>query len=98
MQRFSSYARLVKPKKTSAGKSAGSGGGKIGNQHLKWAFSEAGVLMLRQSEQGKKYMKQLERKHPKAKALAVLDHKLGKTVYFMLLRKEGFDAGKFFAH
>ena len=98
VQRFSSYARLIKPKKTSDGKKAGSGGCKIGNQHLKWAFSEAGVLMLRQSEQAKKYMKRLERKYPKAKALAVLDHKLGKTVYFMLLRKEGFDAGKFFAH
>lgn len=98
VQRFCSYARLIKPKKTSAGKNAGSGGGKIGNQHLKWAFSEAGVLMLRQSEQAKQYMKVLERRHPKAKALAVLDHKLGKTVYHMLLRKEGFDAGKFFAH
>ena len=33
VQQFSSYARLIKPKKTSAGKSAGGGGGKIGNAH-----------------------------------------------------------------
>ena len=98
MQHFSSYARLIKPKKTSAGKSAGSGGGKIGNQHLKWAFSEAAVLLLRQSEQAKHYLKRLERKHAKGKAISVLSHRLGKAVYFMLLRKEGFNQEKFFAH
>jgi transposase len=35
VQHFASYARLIKPKKTSAGKTTGGGGGKIGNQHLK---------------------------------------------------------------
>src|SRR5262249_30530640 len=38
---FLSYARLIRPLKTSAGKVTGGGGGKIGNAHLKWAFSEA---------------------------------------------------------
>ncbi len=98
VQQFSSYARLIKPMKRSAGKAAGSGGGKIGNQHLKWAFSEATALLLRQSEQAKLYYKRLQRKHPKGKALGVLSHKLGKAVYFMLLRQEGFNAEKFFAH
>jgi len=41
---FLSYARLVRPQKTSAGKVTGGGGGKIGNAHLKWAFSEAACL------------------------------------------------------
>ena len=98
VQQFSSYARLIKPKKTSAGKTTGSGGGKIGNQHLKWAFSEASVLLLKQSERAKEYLKRLQRKHPKAKALSILSHRLGKAVYFILLRKEGFNADKFFAH
>ena len=40
VQQFSSYARLIKPKKTSAGKTTGGGGRKIGSAHLKWAFSE----------------------------------------------------------
>ena len=31
----------------SAGKEKGSGGKKIGNAHLKWAFSEAACLMMR---------------------------------------------------
>jgi transposase len=38
---FLSYARLIRPMKTSAGKVTGGGGAKIGNAHLKWAFSEA---------------------------------------------------------
>jgi transposase len=41
---FLSYARLIRPLKTSAGKVKG-GGGKIGNAHLKWAFSEAACLL-----------------------------------------------------
>ena len=48
VQRFSSYCRLVKPEHRSAGKRTGSGGAKIGNAHLKWAFSEAAVLLARQ--------------------------------------------------
>ncbi len=38
---FISYCRLVKPAHESAGKKHGSGNSKIGNVHLKWAFSEA---------------------------------------------------------
>jgi transposase len=45
VQNFVSYARLVKPKKESAGKVSGSGGAKIGNANLKWASSEAAVLL-----------------------------------------------------
>ena len=38
---FISYCRLVKPARESAGKNQGSKNSKIGNVHLKWAFSEA---------------------------------------------------------
>ncbi len=38
VQKFASYARLVKCKAESAGKSYGTQGNKIGNAHLKWAF------------------------------------------------------------
>ena len=44
---FVSYARLVKYAKESAGKRHGTCGKKIGNVHLKWAFSEASVLFLK---------------------------------------------------
>ena len=97
-QHFCSYARLVKPEKKSAGKTTGGGGRKIGNHHLKWAFSEATVLMLAKSDPAKKYLKRLMKKGSKAKALGTMAHRLGKAVYFMLQRKEAFNPSYFFAH
>jgi transposase len=47
VQQFASYARLVKCAKESAGKKHGTSGAKMGNVHLKWAFSEAAVLFVR---------------------------------------------------
>ena len=55
VQDFASYARLVKCKAESAGKSYGTQGNKIGNAHLKWAFSEAAVLYLRGNDHAKRY-------------------------------------------
>jgi transposase len=52
VQEFLSYARLVKAQKSSAGKVLGHSGKKIGNAHLKWAFSEAAVLFLRGNPEG----------------------------------------------
>ena len=72
-------------------------GSKMGNRHLKWAFSEATVLFLRESDQAKTYLARLESKHGKGKALSILSAKLGRAVYFMLLRKEPFDQERFFA-
>ncbi len=63
-------------------------GSKIGNAHLKWAFSEAIVLMLRESTDVMKYKAKLKRKHGKVKALIILAHKIGRAVYYMLKRKE----------
>ncbi len=97
MQQFCSYARLVKGQKVSAGKRLGTMGSKMGNRHLKWAFSEATVLLLRESERAKVYLARLESKHGKGKALSILSAKLGRAVYFMLLRKEPFDQERFFA-
>ena len=34
----------------------------------------------------------------KARALGILNHKIGKAVFFMLLRQEGFNQNKFFAN
>ena len=48
---FLSYARLVTPRHTSDGKVTGGGGAKIGNAHLKWAFSEAVPAMIRVCDQ-----------------------------------------------
>lgn len=95
VQDFASYCCLVKPKKESAGKVYGSSGNKIGNAHLKWAFSEAAVGFLRNNPQGQAYLARLENKHGKAKALTALAHKLARAVYHMLQRKEAFDLNRF---
>jgi transposase len=95
VQDFVSYSRLVKSAKESAGKRYGTSGAKIGNAHLKWAFSEAAVLSLKQSPEIKKYKAKLVKKHGKAKALTILAHKIGRAVYYMLKRKEVFNIDKF---
>ena len=91
VQAFASYARLVKCSKESGGKRLRTSGKKIGNAHLKWAFSEAAVLFLRGNEPGQKLLARLEKKHDKGKALSILAHKPGRAVYYMLKRKIAFD-------
>jgi len=98
VQDFVSYCRLVKPKKESAGKTYGFIGAKIGNAHLKWAFSEAAVLFLRNNPQGQAYVARLEKTHSKGKALTILAHKLARAVYYMLRRNEAFDMKRFLNH
>jgi len=75
----------------------GTSGKKIGNVHLKWAFSEAAVLFLRRNPDARKYREKLQRKHGKAKSLTILAHKLARAVYYILKRKEVFHPESFFA-
>jgi transposase len=95
VQEFASYARLVKCAHTSAGQVSGSGGAKMGNVHLKWAFSEAAVLFLRHAPGGKKMLGAIEKKHGKGKALSILAHKIGRAVFYMLSRGTVFSLEKF---
>jgi transposase len=98
VQDFASYARLVKCKKESNGKTYGTSGKKIGNAHLKWAFSEASVLFIKGNEPAKKYLDRLTQKHGKGKALSILGHKLGRAAYYMLKNKVAFEQEKFLSH
>ena len=95
VQKFASYSRLVKCKAESAGKTYGTQGNKIGNAHLKWAFSEAAVLYLRGNEKAQKYLLKLQKRMSKAKALSALAHKLGRCIYFMLKNETVFDEKRF---
>jgi transposase len=97
VQEFASYARLVKCGHQSAGKKLGTGGAKMGNVHLKWAFSEAAVLFLRHTKDGKKILARIEKKHGKGKALSILAHKIGRAVFYMLSRGTVFSMDKFLA-
>jgi transposase len=56
VQDFASYCRLVKCAKESAGKRSGTSGSNIGNAHLKWAFSEAAVLFLRDNPAAQQFL------------------------------------------
>ena len=96
VQEFVSYCRLVKCAKESAGKRYGTSGKKIGNAYLKWAFSEAAMLFLRNNPAGQKYLARLVKKHGKGKALTVLAHKLARAVYYLLKRDTAFNMDKFF--
>lgn len=95
VQSFCSYARLVKCPKESAGKRYGVG--KIGNAHLKWAFGEAAVLFMRESERAKQYVARMAQKHGKGKAISILAHKLGRAVYYVWKRNDAFDENYFFS-
>lgn len=96
VQTFCSYCRLVKCAKESAGKKMGTSGAKMGNAHLKWAFSEAAVLFLRGNPPAMAYLNKLTKKFGKGKAISILAHKLGRAVYFMMKRNDVFDQRYFF--
>ena len=95
VQDFVSYCRLVKSQKSSAGKVMGTSGAKIGNAHLKWAFSEAAVFFLRKNPRGQKHLDRLRSKHGKGKALSILAARIGRASYYMLRRGSAFDMDRF---
>lgn len=68
----------MKPGKESNGKNYGHSGKEIGNAHLRWAFGETVV-------------QRLASKHGKGKALAILLHRLGRAIYYMLKNQVPFD-------
>jgi transposase len=92
---FLSYARLVRCAHESAGKRVGSGGKKVGNAHLRWAFAEAACLFLRGSERAKRWKQEQAAQRGEGKALAILAAKLGRAVYHMLRKREAFDEQRF---
>jgi transposase len=94
---FLSYARLVACTHESAGKVKGVGGRKIGNAHLKWAFAEAASLMLRSFPAAKAWMQRQAKKRGAKKAHAILEAKIGRTVYHLWRKQAAFDAKKFLA-
>jgi transposase len=95
VQDFVSYCRLVKCAKESAGKRYGTSGAQIGNAYLKWAFSEAAVLFLRDNPTGQKYLTKLENTHGQGKALTLLAQQRARAVYYLFTRHTAFDLHTF---
>ena len=69
-----------------------------GSMHGDLALSEAAVSLIRHLPQSSRLHDRLKRKYGKGKALSILAHKLGRTVYFMLKRNQAFDADRFLAN
>jgi transposase len=92
---FLSYARLVRCAHESAGKVLGSGGKKIGNASLRWAFGEAACLFLRSSERAKAWKDKQQKKRGEGKALAILAARLARAVYHLWRKGEAFDEARF---
>jgi hypothetical protein len=72
-------------------------GKKIGNVHLKWAFSEAAVLFLRHNPKRPAAVGPAGKETRQGKVLTVLAHKLARAVYFMLRREKAFELTQFLA-
>jgi hypothetical protein len=51
--------------------------------------------MLRERDEVKTYHQKLKNKHGKAKAMAILSHRIGRAAYFMLKNQRAFDVKKF---
>src|SRR5262249_40902563 len=81
---FLSYAGRVRCVHESAGKKQGTGGNKIGNAHLKWAFSEAVCLLLRQSPRAKTWLGRRGERHGKKKGVGALAGRLGRAGYCLV--------------
>jgi transposase len=94
---FLSYSRLVVGKHESNGKVKGPGKRKIGNAHLKWAFSEAASLMLRSFAPARAWMQKQTQKRGAKKAHAILEAKIGRAVYHLWRKQVAFDTNKFLA-
>jgi transposase len=94
---FLSYARLVRCVHESAGKKLGTGGKKIGNAHLRWAFAEAACLFLQHSERAKKWKQKQAAQRGSGKAMAILAARLARAVYHMLRKGEAFDEERFWS-
>jgi transposase len=93
--RFLSYCRLVRCQHESAGKGVGTGGHRIGNPHLRWAFAEAACLFLRGSERARRWKEKQAKKRGDGKALGILAARLGRAVYHLWRKGEAFDEERF---
>lgn len=95
VQSFSSYSRLVKCDRSSAGKKSGGGNQKIGNPYLKWAFGQIIIRAQVFSKPLAKYYQRLQSQFGPKRAKSIIAHKFGVAVYFMLKNNKAFDELRF---
>jgi transposase len=86
--------RLVKGAKESAGTRDGTGGSTLGNADLKWACSDAAVLVWRDHPFGQKDLTRLEKQHGQGKAMTILAQHVARAVSCMFNRHTAFEMHK----
>jgi hypothetical protein len=79
----------------SAGKQRGSGGAKIGNAHLRWAFAEAACMFLRFRASAKKWQEKQCKKRSPSRVLSILAARLARAVYHLWRKGVAFDEARF---
>jgi hypothetical protein len=89
-----SYCRLVQCAKESAGQRDGTSGTKSGHADLKWAFSAAAVLVLRDHPAGQQSLTRVEKKPGTGTAWTVVAHTLARAVSCMWKRHPAFAMAK----
>jgi transposase len=97
VQKFSSYARVVRVERSSHGKNLGSRNNKIGNPYLRWAFGTLAVNAQRFYPATKELTQRLIRKFGQRRAYSLLAHKFAVAVYYMLKNNTAFDIKQFTA-
>ena len=66
-----------------------------GKLRIALSYLSTFVISSSRYEYMREYFKKLEKKHGKCKGYAILAHKLGRAVYYMLKRGKAFEQEKF---
>jgi len=95
VQDFVSYCWLIKCAHESGGKKYSGSGGKIGNPHLKRAFSSAAIYVIKFNPEIKKRFERLSGKKGQKLAYGIIARELGAAIFHLLKTKKVFDMTKF---
>ena len=87
---YCSYCRLVPGAKDSGGKRGHRSGSKDGNQHLKYAFTEAAIKAMMFYPEIKQFAVRVEKRANKTIASTVVAKELAKISYYVLARQREF--------
>jgi transposase len=95
VQNYSSYCRVIRVQRTSAGKNKYGRNQKMGNPYLKWAYGQIVIHARQSSERINSYYQKLEAKRCAKLARGIISHKFAVAVYHMLKKKVAFDENRF---
>jgi transposase len=98
IQDFVSYSRLIKCPHESGGKKYSGSNGKIGNPHLKRAFSSAATYVIKFNPEIRKRFDKLSRQKGQKLAYGIIARQVAETIFHLLKTKKVFDMKKFLSN